>query len=99
MGAIDHPFLRCVRRHESDRGGHPLYLGGARAENPTSTASGHYQWLDSSWRSVWPKYAGRSAPTAHAADASPYDQHLITGIVVIKRGHSNWAGAGCGYGT
>ena len=44
-----HPFLRCVRAHESDT------AGGYRAQNPTSTASGAYQFLDSTWRNVAPK--------------------------------------------
>src|SRR5690554_2361534 len=38
------PFLTCVRAAESDRS------GGYAAQNPRSTASGAYQFLDSTWR-------------------------------------------------
>ncbi len=44
-----HPFLVCVRHFESDRGAFPFDRGYA-AQNPTSTASGAYQFLDSTWR-------------------------------------------------
>ena len=61
-----HPFLVCVRHFESDRGAFPFDRGYA-AQNPTSTASGAYQFLDSTWRGAsagagfagyaWAKYA------------------------------------------
>jgi hypothetical protein len=83
-----------VRNHESGNVG-PFYMDGPRAENPSSTASGHYQFLDSTWRRVWQVYAHRPAPTARASQASTYDQSLIAGIVYIKGGKSAWAGSGC----
>ena len=46
-----HPFLTCVRHHESDRGAYP-HANGYGAKNPCSSASGAYQFLDSTWRNV-----------------------------------------------
>src|SRR6478735_7470380 len=45
-----HPFLTCVRHHESDRTGAYPHIRGYTAQNPGSTASGAYQFLDSTWR-------------------------------------------------
>jgi hypothetical protein len=78
-------FLACVRRHESG--------GNYRAENPTSTASGAYQWLDSSWRSV-SRMAGYSG-WGHAADAPPHIQDAVS-IWAVNNGYrSAWNGTGC----
>jgi hypothetical protein len=78
-------FLACVRRHESG--------GNYRAENPTSTASGAYQWLDSSWRSV-SRMAGYSG-WGHAADAPPDIQDAVS-IWAVNNGYrSAWNGTGC----
>lgn len=96
---INHPFFRCVRRHESDRGGAPLYLGGATAKNPLSSASGHYQFVNGTWQHSWIKLLHRSAPAASARGATSYDQHLLAGVVFIHGGARAWTGTGCGYGT
>ena len=78
-------FLACVRRHESG--------GNYQAENPTSTASGAYQWLDSSWRSV-SSMAGHSG-WGHAADAPPHIQDAVS-IWAVNNGYrSAWNGTGC----
>ena len=78
-------FLACVRRHESG--------GNYRAENPVSTASGAYQWLDSSWRSV-SRMAGYSG-WGHAADAPPHIQDAVS-IWALNNGYkSAWNGTGC----
>lgn len=78
-------FLACVRRHESG--------GNYRAENPVSTASGAYQWLDSSWRSV-SRMAGYSG-WGHAADAPPHIQDAVS-IWAVNNGYkSAWNGTGC----
>jgi len=78
-------FLACVRRHESG--------GNYQAENPISTASGAYQWLDSSWRSV-SRMAGYSG-WGHAADAPPHIQDAVS-IWAVNNGYrSAWNGTGC----
>ena len=59
----NHPFLTCVRAHESDRGPAP-HINGYAAKNPSSSASGAYQFLDSTWRNV-------SASPATPATAVP----------------------------
>ena len=95
---VHHPFFRCVRNHESSN--HPpLYMEGVRAENPSSTASGLYQFLDSTWRNSWRNSARTTPPTARASQADAYTQSLLAGIVFIHGGQHMWRGAGCGYGT
>lgn len=83
-------FLRCVIAHES--GGNP------RAENPTSTASGLFQFIDGTWR----HYAQR-VPAArkyrHASDAPAAIQWQVALLAVKWNGHGHWSGTGCGYGT
>lgn len=88
-----HPFLTCVRRHESDRGGAYPYTGGYAAQNPTSTASGAYQFLDSTWRNVsvragYPGYA-------RAVLAPWYVQDAVALWLYRNGGRSAWAGTGC----
>jgi hypothetical protein len=85
-------FLRCVIRHESIDG------GGPNAENPRSTASGLFQFLDGTWQGVakWVKGAGHYR---HAADAPADIQWLVALHVVDRGGHSMWRGTHCGYGT
>jgi hypothetical protein len=83
-------FLSCVIRHES--GGNP------HAENPTSTASGLFQFIDGTWR----HYAQR-VPQArrygHAAHAPARVQWDVAIEAVMTGGHGHWRGTGCGYGT
>jgi len=83
-------FLQCVIRHESS--------GRPKAENPTSTASGLFQFIDGTWR----HYAQR-IPAArrygHAADAPAAVQWEVALLAVKWGGHGNWNGTGCGYGT
>lgn len=82
-----HPFLRCVRAHESDT------AGGYRAQNPRSTASGAYQFLDSTWRNVAPKagFPGYS----RAIHAPPRVQDHVALWLYNNGGRSAWAGTGC----
>ena len=78
-------FLACVRRHESG--------GNSQAETPVSTASGAYQWLDSSWVSV-SRMAGYSG-WGHAADAPPHIQDAVS-IWAVNNGYkSAWNGTNC----
>jgi hypothetical protein len=67
------------------------------AENPTSSASGGFQWIDGSWRANLAR-AGFSGP-GHAAYASPVLQAQVTAYVITHGGQHNWVGSHCGYGT
>ena len=83
----NHPTLRCIRAHESDT------AGSYRAQNPRSTASGAYQYLNGTWRSVasqagFPGYA-------RAIYASPYVQDNVAFWHISHLGTSAWAGSGC----
>ena len=86
-------FLACVQEHES-RGNH-------RAENPTSTASGLYQFIDSTWRgnAKWAKW-GREYPArkyARASHAPRWIQDLVALHSVRQGGFRHWHGTGCKY--
>jgi muramidase (phage lysozyme) len=90
--AQNHPFLTCVRHHESDRGPAP-HTNGYRAQNPVSTASGAYQFLNGTWRTVSARagYAGY----ARAKDAPPYVQDAVAMWTLRNVGKSPWNGTGC----
>lgn len=64
-------FLAAVRTHESG--------GDYQAHNPTSTASGGYQFLDSTWRSE--ATAAGQPVTARAMDAPPAVQDAVAGFM------------------
>lgn len=88
------PFLLCVRHHESDRGAYPYIGGYGTAENPRSTASGAYQFLDSTWR-VASNAAGQ-AGYARALDAPWWVQDAVAYDLAVVRGQrSHWHGTGC----
>lgn len=78
-------FLACVRRHESG--------GNYQAENPVSTASGAYQFLDSTWRTLSAR-AGHSG-YGHAASAPPAVQDAVAIYTVNSGWASAWNGTGC----
>lgn len=82
-----HPFLVCVRRHESDT------AGGYAAQNPRSSASGAYQFIDSTWRSVSVRagFPGHS----RAVDAPWWVQDAVALWTYRVEGASHWAGTGC----
>lgn len=84
-------FALCVSHHESWS---PHMW---TAENPVSTASGGFQWIDGSWRTNMAR-AGFSGP-GHAAYASPVLQAEVTAWVITHHGQWNWKGTHCGYGT
>lgn len=73
----DSEFLACVRAHESDT------AGGYSAQNPTSSASGAYQIIDSTW--------GNYKGYAHAKDAPP----AIQDERALQLPRSAWHGTGC----
>lgn len=81
-------FLACVRAHESAEAG--LYS----AQNPRSSASGAYQFLDSTWRVV----ANRAGHGnyARAIHAPWYVQDAVAYDTAIRRGERyHWSGTGC----
>lgn len=78
-------FLACVRRHESG--------GNYRAENPVSTASGAYQFLDSTWRTMSARAGHRG--WGHAASAPPHVQDAVAQYTVNSGWSSAWNGTGC----
>jgi hypothetical protein len=87
-----HPFLTCVRQHESDRGPYP-HINGYRAKNPRSTASGAYQFLDTTWRNVAPKVGG--GQYARAMDAPWWVQDDAAMWMINNGWKSAWNGTGC----
>lgn len=87
------PFLTCVRHHESDRGPFP-HTAGYQAENPYSSASGAYQFIDSTWRSV--SAAAGYPGYGHASWAPPSVQDRVAYHVAIELGQRyHWNGTGC----
>jgi hypothetical protein len=78
-------FLACVRRHESG--------GNYQAKNPTSTASGAYQFLDSTWLTMSAR-AGHSG-WGSARYAPPWVQDAVAVFTVNSGWRSAWNGTGC----
>lgn len=87
-----HPFLACVRHHESDPGGWP-HTGGYTAQNARSSASGAYQFIDSTWRTVSARagYPGYS----RALQAPWWVQDAVALHTIEHGGRSHWNGTGC----
>lgn len=90
-GVLHDPYLRCLRWRESDRATRHfnpnlLYVGGANNKNPRSSASGAFQWLNSTWR-AHALAAGR-ADIAYrpAREASIRDQFEVMGHRVLTAG-------------
>ena len=81
------PFLVCVRRHESDS------AGGYAAQNPYSSASGAYQFIDSTWRTASAR-AGHPG-YARALHAPDWVQDAVAYHMAYNGGRSAWAGTGC----
>lgn len=85
----NNPFLVCVRNHESAEAG--LY---SAINQQGSSASGAYQFLDSTWRVVASQsgYGGY----ARAVHAPWYVQDAVAYDVAITRGQRfHWNGTGC----
>lgn len=82
-----HPVLSCIRSHESAR------AGGYSAENPRSSASGAYQFIDSTWRTA----AARAGhPGYSRAKYAPwYVQDAVALHTINNGGRSHWRGTGC----
>lgn len=83
----------CIRRHESWTAGH------YRAHNGTSSASGAYQFLDSTWQgnAKWAKWNGvRVAARYRAANRAPEWVQDVVFIHSIRHGGIKaWRGTGC----
>lgn len=84
-------FAQCVISHESRHAG--MYT----AENPYSSASGAYQFIDSTWRSA--SRAAGYPGYARAKYAPPAVQDAVFAYVVAHGGALHWRGTHCGYGT
>ena len=80
-----HPFLSCVRAHESK--------GDYTAQNPRSSASGAYQFLDSTWRNV--SVSSGHGGYARASQAPWWVQDAVALWLVNSGGRSAWNGTGC----
>lgn len=80
-------FAWCVVKHESWNSGRWT------AENPYSTASGAFQFIDGTFE-VWLKRAGLSG-SRHAADNSPAIQTRVFIYAVTHGGKSAWRGTNC----
>jgi hypothetical protein len=78
-------FLACVRRHESG--------GNYQAKNPVSTASGAYQFLDSTWRTMSARAGHRGWGSARYAP--PWVQDAVAQYTVDSGWSSAWNGTGC----
>jgi hypothetical protein len=80
----------CIRNHESIEAGH------YRAENPTSTAAGAYQFLQSTWTGN-AKHTPLAKPWAYkpASAAPPYAQDAVFIHSIEHGGIRAWRGTGC----
>ena len=78
-------FLACVRAHESG--------GNYQAKNPNSTASGAYQFLNSTWRTMSARAGHGGYPTARSAP--PWVQDAVAIYTVNSGWRSAWNGTGC----
>ena len=84
-------FGLCVRKHESIRAGH------YRAQNPYSSASGAYQFIDFSWRTL-SRRAGLGG-YSRAVYAPPSVQDAVFAYTVAHGGAGHWNGTSCGHGA
>ncbi len=90
-------FLSCVAAHESS---HSPW-----AENPTSTASGKYQFLQDTWdgNARWAKVDGKFVARPYvgqpASEAPAWVQEAVAIHAVLNDGWKNWKGTNCGHGT
>lgn len=83
-------FGRCVIEHESN--------GNPRAENPTSTASGLFQFIDGTWQ-AWTRRSGIGTQYGHASHAPASVQWAVFSYAVRHHAQHAWRGTHCGYGT
>jgi muramidase (phage lysozyme) len=83
----------CIRKHESISAGH------YNAENPISTASGAYQFLDGTWQgnAKWTKVNGKYVARgyARASDAPSWVQDAVFIHSIKGGGIKAWHGTWC----
>jgi hypothetical protein len=66
--------------------------GDYRAQNPSSTASGKYQFIDGTWQWVWETFIGEPAPTKRAKQAEPHDQdRAFAALWSTDNGKKHWS--------
>jgi hypothetical protein len=91
-------FAACVIDHESANwpyDGNPRPYEARRTDG--GTASGAYQYIDSTWRSH-SRQAGFPG-YAHAYLAPPRVQDAVFAWSVTRSGTGHWNGTGCGHGA
>jgi len=88
-----HPTLVCIRRHESDRGPYP-HTNGYGAQNSRSSASGAYQFIDGTWRTMSAR-AGHGGYSRAKYAPSWVQDAVAYHTAVLNGGISHWAGSGC----
>lgn len=81
-------FLACVINHESANEPNPVV-----AENPRSSASGLFQFLDSTWNVLSNRYGVHGYSRAKHAPAGA--QILVAYNTVMDGGRFHWNGTGC----
>ena len=83
LGSSDEAFLACVAKRES--GGNP------RAQNPYSSASGVFQFIDATWR-AYSREARIGASYSRAKYAPASVQWALARWVVDNKGRYPWKG-------
>lgn len=84
--------LACIRHHESDRGPWP-HRNGYNAKNRRSSASGAYQFVNKTWRTMSARAGHGGYPTARSAP--PAVQDAVARYTVETGGRGHWRGSGC----
>ncbi len=69
---------------ECESGGDPTL------QNPVSSASGLYQFINSTWEYTWTGYIGEQPPTARAYQATVEDQHRAGRALYEHEGLVPW---------
>lgn len=89
-----HPRLTCLRRRESDRGA-PPHINGYEAQNPSSSASGAYGFIDSTWATM--SHRAGHPGYAKARYAPWWVQDLVAYYTLYRSrmGILHWSGSGC----
>ena len=64
--------------------------GDPEAQNPTSTASGLYQFIYGTWVWVWEDLKGEEPPAPEAWKASVYDQTRAAKTLYLTMGLTPW---------